>query len=99
MSDTLPPIKELDALVQNNTAFRSWDTFRQAMQPNGYDQAYTPTLRTDVRNAEEVRRLRAAVQALGFKVWPLDPKDEPQRLADMARRRCERRRGRGPEFL
>lgn len=72
MNKKLPPLEELDQLVQNNTAFPSWDRFRQAMQPEGYDQVYTPTLRTDVGQGDEVQRLRDAVQELGFKVWPED---------------------------
>ena len=81
MKDKLPPLDELNRLVRNNTAFTSWDEYRRAMQPHGYDQVYTPTLRTDVGRGDEVQRLRRATQELGFKVWPDDPEVQQRRLA------------------
>ena len=73
MKTDIPSIEELNRLVDVCTAFKTWDAFRRAMQPEGYDQVYVPTLRTDVgQNTPQVRRLRLATQALGFRVWPAD---------------------------
>ena len=68
-------IEELDEVVDNTTAFRSFGALVEAMRGNdGYGQTYTPTLRPEVVGEfeEGLHAVRAEAQRLGFHVFPDD---------------------------
>ncbi|MEM7678190.1 MAG: hypothetical protein AAF449_19535 [Myxococcota bacterium] len=85
----LQPSDDLDQVCRRVTAFGSFGDMVDSMRANdGYGQKYVPTLRLDERGAptpqaqQDMKALRAGVQAHGFEVSPADEEYERRSMLD-----------------
>ena len=60
---------ELDGATNEITAARDWRQFDKMMAPDGIEQVYSPTLRSD-RYPDQAEILRTACEEFGFDYWP-----------------------------